>query len=150
MRYSTIVTLLLIASVSFNVYFWTGDREEAPDPECHITPGFHTPVEINDEAAARFAEEYAATLGTDEKTVGGIITRSAFDAMLCTEECNAVGYMLCRDNSGGTGPGDKGVFVVFRGLNVKFDPESNEIKEVRKLSTPNFIGGYWCPPSCTP
>ncbi len=150
MRYSTIATLLLIASVTFNIYLWTGDREEAPDPECHVTPGFNTPVEIDDEVAARFAEEFAGSLGPDEKTVGGIISRSAFDAMLCAKECNAIGYVLSRDKSGTTGPGDNGVFVVFRGLHVKYDTDSNEIIEIRKLNTPNFIGGYWCPPSCTP
>lgn len=150
MRYSTIVTLLLIGSVSFNIYYWTGEREDAPDPECHITGPFADPKSISDDEAARFSEEYMGSLGTDEKTIGGIISRAAFDAMLCTEECNAVGYMLSRDKEGSTGPSDNGVFVVFRGLNVKYDPETKEITEVRKLHTPNFIGGYWCPPSCTP
>lgn len=150
MRYSVVVTLLLIASASFNVYYWTGERDEAPDSECHITDGFNTPVSIDDEAAAMFEAEYAGSIGAEEKTLGGIITRSAFDAMMCTESCNAIGYMLARDKSGATGPSDNGVFVVFTGLNVKYDPETNEIKEVTKLSTPNFIAGYWCPPSCTP
>ena len=133
--------------MSFNIYYWTGAPEEAPDPECHVTPGFNTPTVISDEAVARFAEEYAASLGTDEKTIGGIIIRSAFDAIMCTEKCNGVGYVLCRDNSGSTGPVDKGAFMVLRGVNVTFDAETNEIRDVRKLDTPNFIAGYWCPPS---
>jgi hypothetical protein len=152
MEAKTGLAILLIGSVGLNIYLWaTCDSGSTPPPgtECHITPGFELPVEISGDQALRYSDEYKEALRDEDKTLGGIITRSAFDAILCTEKCNAISYTFCRDGSGETGPEGNGVFVVYKGVNVTLDEESGRIT-IEDIGTKNYIGGYWCPPSCSP
>ena len=151
METKTVLTILLVGSIGLNIYcYFNREGELVPNPDCVITEGFDTPKEISEEDAQRFSAEYKISLPDNDTTIGGIITRTALEEILCTSNCNAIAYSLARDESGSFGPAENGVFIVLTGVDVVLDPETRKITSVRRVDTNNYIGGYWCPPSCVP
>jgi len=146
MKTSTLLSLLLTVSVVTNIWFWYNKKTGMTD--CYVTAGFEAPVRVNPDRASGYAREYSTSLPPADKTLGGVITRSAFDELMCKENCNAIGYTFARDSSGDMGGDKTGVFVILTGLSVAVDPETQEIKEVKSLGEPYFITRHWCPPTC--
>jgi hypothetical protein len=143
-----VLGVLLIGSLALNVYCWTD--EKSTTEECNHTHPFTDAAVIDESDARRYEEAYRTTLQDEDKTLGGIFSRAAFEKLLCTESCNAVAYTFGRDESGENGPEGRGVFIMIKGVHVDYDEERNEIRSIRNLGTETYIGGYWCPPSCTP
>lgn len=152
MKASTaIMGILLISSVSLNVYYLTDQSGQPPeDPKCIITDGFGSVKKLTDDEVRNYKNQYLATLKDPDKIEGGIITRLALNDLFCSKDCNAISYEFLRDSTATHGPRGNGVFVVIKGVNVTYDAENDQITDVRKVNPNNYIGGYWCPPSCTP
>jgi len=148
MKTTTTLSLLLTLSVVLNIIFWWKDRPT--ETECYVTPGYQAPRILTTEEASAYAAEYRESLVDPEIITGGVITRSAFDAMMCLKDCNAIAYSFALDSKGTNGPGDKGVFVILSGAKVVYDDEKKEITSVDKIGSPLYYTRNWCPPSCLP
>jgi len=140
----TLLGILLAGSVILNIWFWYSDDLGSTD--CYVTPGFQEPETITEESARGDAEIYKSTLSDGDSITGGIITRSAFDELLCTEKCNGISYTLARtrDSDGKL----SGVFVIYNGVNVEYDESSRKIITVTGLGTQYYTTRHWCPPTC--
>ena len=135
------LAVLLAGSVVLNVMFWYDSNLENTD--CFVTAGFEEPERIEPGVAREYAEMYSSTV-PDGDNLGGIITRSAFDELLCVENCNAINYTFGRmkDKDGRLSK----IFVMFNGVNVV--TENGTITEIKNLDTPFFMTRHWCPPTC--
>lgn len=142
------LTAGLTVSVILNIIFWYKKSPETTD--CFATSGYEAPLKINKEDAIRFTDEYKESLVSPDTTLGCIITRSAFDEMMCLENCNAISIMFAKDASGSTGPGGNGTFIICAGAQVEFDPETKTIREVSNIGSEYYLTHNWCPPSCLP
>lgn len=150
MKTSTVLGILLVCSMTLNYWLWREYDERGELAECFATRGFEPQGYIDDAQAREFMAAYKDSLTAPDTTLGGIITRSAFDEILCTADCNAISYTFATDVSGRTGPGGNGVFVIFSGLNVKYDEETKKIIDYKDLGIKKYITQHWCPPTCNP
>jgi hypothetical protein len=142
------LTAGLTLSVILNIIFWY--KLTPGKTDCFATSGYEEPLKINKDEAIRYTDEYKGSLVSPDTTLGCIITRSAFDEMMCLENCNAISIMFAKDASGSTGPGGNGTFVIFAGAQVEVDPETRAIREVRNIGSDYYLPHNWCPPSCLP
>ena len=135
------LAVLLAGSVILNVMFWYNDDMQNQD--CYVTSGFEEPVPLDQSVAQEYATLYKNTV-PDGDNLGGIITRSAFDQLLCVEKCNAVNYTfgMMKEPDGRNSK----IFVMFNGVNV--ETENGVITKVNSLGTPFFMTRHWCPPTC--
>ena len=116
--------------------------------ECFETTGFEEARTLQPASAKNYADEYRNSLNLPDSITGGIITRAAFDSLLCDSAVNAIAYVLAKDNSGSVGPGGNGVFMFFTGVNVVLSSSSDSIEAVKNLKLPIYAPQHWCPPTC--
>jgi hypothetical protein len=137
MKTTTVLGILLIGSLTLNYFLYRETQKDDDivpvDMTCSATNGFETQVSISNDEARGFISEYKSTLTDPDSILGGIITRSALDSIMCTPDCNAISYSFARDSIGKTGPSGNGVFVIFSGLNVTYDEQSQTIREYKDL-----------------
>ena len=141
-----VLAVVLTGSVILNVYLWWYD-----DPtlaECFATPGYMIPETIDQARAKELIDIYKENLVDPDSTTGAIITRSAFDEMMCLKDCNAIAFMFAMDPDGAVGPGGKGTFVIFKGVKVDYDAHGNSIRSVDDIGSAYYLTHNWCPPSC--
>ena len=148
MEKTTVLSLLLTGSIILNVILWF--LRDPMSAECYATSGFEAPTTISATQAQEYLEAYRQTLEPPQVITGGIITRSAFDEMMCREKCNAISYSFALDASRGTGPGDAGIFMIASGVNVTYDEAARRITSVNNIGSSYYITRHWCPPSCMP
>jgi len=146
MKTVPILTSCLIISVAYNVYQFINTKP--PEPiTCPTLPGFGETRLLSKDEAEMFINQYRMSLKDPDDIIGGVITRTAFDEILCTKSCNSIAYSFARDSSGETGPANNGVFAIFSGVNVI---DENGTIRVTDLSTELYVPRNWCPPSCIP
>jgi len=151
MKTTTVLVILLVASVAINIYQYSryDFNNNPPPPDCLQTEGFGEPIKISYDEAAAFHKEYVDSLVRPDSTTGGIISKKAFSEMFCQQNCNAVAYSFAKDSSGKTGPLANGVFVIFEGVFVEYDQASDSIRAVNEIpGSIKYRGGKWCPPTC--
>lgn len=151
MKTSIILFLLLIVSLVFCYYFYSELEKTKMDlvgTVCFSTAGFEEARIIPPSDAKSFAAEYKNTLSAPDSITGGIISRAAFDSLLCDSAVNAIAYVLAKDSTGTTGPGGNGVFLFLTGVNVTVNPTSGTIENVKPLKLPFYTPQHWCPPTC--
>jgi|SRR5688572_9295331 len=146
MKTSTTLALFLAGSVILNAYLYFKDPGTMC---CPPIPGFETPRTISNSEARGFINEYKDRLKEPEIINGGVITRKAFDDMLCIEGCNAITYSFAWDKTGETGPGERGVFLIVSGAKVTMEADGT-IASVDNIGSAYYITKHWCPPSCMP
>ncbi len=145
MKTSNIIGILLLGSLALNVYFYL-DRG-ASEPECPAEPGFEVPVELTEDEAIMYTDNFKNILESNDTIEGGIVTRSAFEEMMCNPGCNAISYSFAIDPSGEVGPPDGGIFVVFAGVKATENPETGALI-IDKTGSKYYYTRRWCPPSC--
>lgn len=152
MKTTTVLVIILVVSVAINSYQYSRYNISNTDPlpsNCPNTVGFGEPIVINDEEAAAFQKEYVDNLVRTDSTTGGIISKKAFSKMFCQQNCNAIAYSFAKDSAGQTGPPGNGVFVIFEGVFVEYDPATDSIRAVNAIpGAAKYLGGKWCPPTC--
>lgn len=146
MKICYIIGVLLAGSIILNIYLYSnGDFAVT---ECVTTEAFSPPVTITTEAAKSYFEQYRDALISPDSITGGVITRAAFDEMLCVDKCNGITYTLARDASGTTGLPEKAVFIILQPAFIEYDTDNRKILSVTPVNDSKYIAGNWCPPSC--
>ncbi|MBL0341466.1 MAG: hypothetical protein IPP71_11300 [Bacteroidetes bacterium] len=141
---------ILMISVATNIYLWLDRKNPTPPNLCNSTIGYDRPTIISKDDASGYMNQYRMSLTGRDTILGGIITRSSFDEILCTKDCNAIAYSLGRDSTATDGPNSDGVFIIFSGVKVDFDTETQTIESVNDLGINKYVPRNWCPPSCMP
>jgi hypothetical protein len=147
MKIVPILTSCLIISVAYNVYQFT--KTTPPEPIiCPTLPGYGEVRRISKDEANGFINQYRMSSDNPELVLGGIITRTAFDDLLCTKSCNAIAYSFAIDSLGQVGPENRGTFPIFTAVNVEYDDSNNTIKRVNDLNIERSVPHNWCPTAC--
>jgi len=156
-----ILLILLLVSATGNIYQYYECKETEAPPAgaeatviaaptgCIVTNGFAEPFDIDLDHAKLCTDQYKESLKSPDSTLGGVISRAAFDSLFCMDKCNGIAYSFARDNSGTAGPGASGVFIIFKGVNVEYNDASREITAVHNLpDAVLYRPGNWCPLNC--
>jgi hypothetical protein len=139
-----VVCILLVLSASANIYYMVTDDKDLEN--CISTGGYEEPTTITRDQAKLYADRYRETVDP-EAVRGGVISRSAFDSMLCMKDCNAIAYTISLDETGQVGPA-KGLFLTFTAIKYTQQYGSDPIME--PVNSPFYVTRNWCPPSCIP
>lgn len=139
-KISVFLAVILAGSVILNVIFWY--NSDTQNTDCFVTAGFEPPEPVEKELARQYLENYQSTMREGDN-LGGIITRSAFDELMCVEKCNAISYTFGRmpDKEGKL----SGLFVIYNGVYVEEDAAGIKVND---LNMPFFMSRHWCPPTC--
>lgn len=149
MKIVPVLTSCLIISVAYNVYQFANPCP--PEPvTCPTLPGFGDTHTLSRDEAEGMINQYRMSSDNPELVIGGIITRSAFDQLMCNKDCNAIAYAFAIDSLGEIGPENRGIFPIITGVNVEYDESNNTIKKVTELNLERYVPRNWCPPSCIP
>lgn len=151
MKVSAILFMLLLVSMIYSYYLYT-ELEKTKlvltDTTCFKDFGFGEARTISEDQAKSFSIEYKRTLTDPDSITGGLITRAAFDSLLCDSAVNGIAYFLARDTTGTIGPGGNGVFLFLTGVNVTVEGSTGAVESVKTLDLPLYIPQHWCPPTC--
>ncbi len=140
------LAICLTGSIILNVFLWWYSDPKSAD--CFVTSGYMIPAKIDKGLVTRYVDNYRVSMTSPDSTLGGIITRSAFDEMMCLKNCNAIAFVLAKDSSGTDGPGALGTFVIFQGVEVDYDEATRTIRSVNEIGSAYYLTHNWCPPSC--
>ena len=138
-----ILGVIAAGSIILNILFWYNPN--LMNTNCYSTQGFQTPVKVGKVTAKRYADDYVNNPTTGPILTGGIITRSAFDEMMCIEGCNAISYTLGRERDAAGNL--TGIIVIFNGVNAQ---NVGGRYVGNDIGTGFYISRNWCPPNCYP
>lgn len=153
MKTSAFLSIALLGTIILCYYLYSELEKiklEIVTDTCRTTAGFEAPIDIPPSDTGFYANQYRGTLVDPDSITGGIISRAAFDSLLCDPDVNAISYTLARRGRGTFGPGGNGVFMFFTGVHVHYDASSSTIERVDRLDLPLYTLQHWCPPTCVP
>jgi hypothetical protein len=149
MKSNAILGILLIGSLTLNVFYYFESKEEHDGSgvdKCVSTPGYEVASTLSNEELRSLTDQYKSSLPTGKETWGGIVTRTAIDEIFCPDSVNALVFYLAKDSTCRFGPADTGTFVIFTGGFAESDGTGNY--RVIDKGIKNYYPRQWCPPSC--
>ena len=131
MKTKQILTLLLVFSVSVNIFIYLTSFLQGGEIK-----GYAPASTVSEETASNDINSYSSESGG---TAGGIISGSAFREIFSNPNANAVAYRFAKDG-GGT------VYIVLEGAQVV--EENAEIRSATMTGASLNRANNWCPPNC--